>query len=81
MKYYKLTIFFLIVSCCICLVYLNKKHDLDMKQKKREIDSLKQEILVNGLIINRYEMTLEILKEKDPDVSEKFEETMSTETE
>jgi hypothetical protein len=80
-KYYKFSLIFMAICCCICLIYINKTNKDKFVHTNRTIDSLKQEIFVYELMLNRYEITLEILKERDSTIAQKFEEVMSMETE
>jgi hypothetical protein len=50
-------------------------------QKANIIDSLESELFVQQKIVARYEMTLELLKEKDKNAADKFELILTTETE
>ena len=50
-------------------------------QKANIIDSLESELFVQQKIVARYEMTLELLKEKDKKAADKFELILTTETE
>jgi len=50
-------------------------------QKVNIIDSLESELFVQQKIVARYEMTLELLKEKDKNAADKFELILTTETE
>ena len=50
-------------------------------QKANIIDSLESELFVQQKIVARYEITLELLKEKDKNAADKFELILTTETE
>ena len=50
-------------------------------EKANLIDSLQNELFVQGTIVTRYETALELLKEKDKKAADKFELILTTQTE
>ena len=50
-------------------------------QKANLIDSLQNELFVQGTIVTRYETALELLKEEDKKAADKFELILTTQTE
>lgn len=48
---------------------------------QQQIDSLISDIYSKELIIGKYEMTLELLKEEDPEAAKKFKSIYNTQTE
>ena len=50
-------------------------------QKDKTIDSLQSELFVQQTIAARYEIALELLKEKDKKAADKFELILTTQTE
>lgn len=48
---------------------------------ERQYDSLQSEIFVNQTIVMRYQLALDMLKERDSVAAKKFEEILYTETE
>ena len=50
-------------------------------QKANTIDSLQSELFVQQTIVTRYEVALELLKEEDKKAADKFELTLTTQTE
>jgi len=57
----------------------NCQNKVDSLQAK--VDSLHDELFIKHVELCRYEITLEILKERDSVAAQKFEEIMYTETE
>jgi hypothetical protein len=83
----KMFIFGLFLINLSLFIYVKKKYNLtsktnyELKHNQTIIDSLRQEIYIYELQLNRYEITLDILKERDYKTYEIFENTMSMETE
>jgi hypothetical protein len=50
-------------------------------EKANLIDSLQNELFVQGTIVTRYETALELLKEEDKKAADKFELILTTQTE
>ena len=50
-------------------------------QKAQTIDSLQSELFVQKTIVGRYELTLEHLKEVNPNAAKQFEDYLNHETE
>ena len=50
-------------------------------EKANTIDSLQNELFVQGTIVTRYETALELLKEEDKKAADKFELILTTQTE
>jgi hypothetical protein len=50
-------------------------------QKANTIDSLQSELFVQQTIVTRYEVALELLKEKDKKAADEFELILTTQTE
>ena len=81
----------LIITLILFVVFFFIK-DIIMKTNKeveiknfiyyqQQIDSLISDIYSKELIIGKYEITLELLKEQDPKAAEKFELILNKETE
>jgi len=64
------------------IIKTNKEVEIkDFIYYKNQIDSLTNDIYIKELIIGKYEITLELLKEEDPKAAEKFELILYTQTE
>lgn len=83
----------LIASWIVIIIYLVYFVEVETPQKEIEfiqggdiqkaqmIDSLSSEIFILNIQINRYELTLEHLKETHPEAAKEFERFLSHETE
>lgn len=65
----------------ITLLFISCKSNPEVNNYQRKIDSLHGELFVKQVELNRYEITLDILKERDSIAAAKFEEILYTETE
>ena len=79
MKYILITIIGLFI--CISLVQLNCKRVITQIDTKSYCDSIANINFEYENRLNRYELTLEILREENPKLASEFEEIMSTQTE
>ena len=57
-------------------IEINKLRTTNIESLTKTIDSLKSDIFVEHLIIDRYEITLERLREDNPEAAEEFEEEL-----
>ena len=76
----------LVIAFVMTIMYIGKKRqhtrlEAQVKETKRICDSLQSELFVAGVQLNRYEMTLELMRETDSTCSLLFEELMTQETE
>jgi len=60
---------------------LRKENTKNVIQYQTQVDSLKDEIFVLEINVNRYEIALDILRDVNPSSAEKFEEILTTQTE
>ena len=79
MKYFLITIIGLFVG--ISLVQFNCKRAIPQIDTKSYCDSIADMNFEYENRLNRYELTLEILREENPKLASEFEEIMSTQTE
>ncbi len=63
------------------LVNVNKKLNNQIEHEKKIVDSLRSEIFPIEVELNRYQMTLDIMREEDSTCSLLFEVIMESETE
>lgn len=76
----------LVIAFLMTILYIgkNRQHTrlkAQVKETKRISDSLQSELFVAGVQLNRYEMTLELMRENDSTCTLLFEEIMTQETE
>lgn len=76
----------LVIAFLMTILYIGKKRqytrlETQVKETKRICDSLQSELFVAGVQLNRYEMTLELMRENDSTCTLLFEELMTQETE
>ena len=55
--------------------------DIQKAEMKQTIDSLQSELFVQQTIVGRYEVALELLKEKNQKAADEFELILTTQTE
>jgi hypothetical protein len=79
MKYLLITIIGLFT--CISLIQLNCKRAIPQIDTKSYCDSIADMNFEYEIRLNRYELTLGILREENPKLASEFEEIMSTQTE
>ena len=79
MKYFIIIVIGLII--CISLVQLNCKRAIPQINTNSYCDSIADMNFEYENRLNRYELTLEILREENPKLASEFEEIMSTQTE
>jgi hypothetical protein len=89
----KNAIVFLLVVCLFALCFLYIKDKIASSQPKpisyefqsdslnKLIDSLNQELFKKEVIIGKYDIALEILKESDPEAANTFESILKNKTE
>lgn len=77
----RVTIVVLTISLLGIFVTSNKQTSVKISDLENQNDSLRMELFNHGTVIGRYEITLEILKERDSLAAAKFETILSTETE
>ena len=85
--------FFLAIVCIFALCFFYIKHKIASNQPKpisyeiqsdslnNLVDSLNQEIFQQQVIIGKYDIALEMLKEQNPDAAATFETILNTKTE
>jgi hypothetical protein len=76
--------FFVIICISILLLIKNRSaRELELKYKslEKERDSLEQVIFVQDIVINQYDISFEILKERDFACWERAYKILSTEVE
>jgi hypothetical protein len=76
----------LVIALLMMILYIGKRHqniklEEQVKQTQRISDSLRSELFTSDVQLNRYQMTLELMRENDSTCSLLFEEIMSMETE
>lgn len=76
----------LVIAVFMMTLYIGKRHQYiqleeQVKRTNRTCDSLRSELFTSDVQLNRYQMTLELMKENDSTCSMLFEEIMSMETE
>jgi hypothetical protein len=76
----------LVIALLMMILYIGKRHQYirleeQMNQTQRISDSLRSELFTSDVQLNRYQMTLELMRENDSTCSILFEEIMSMETE
>jgi hypothetical protein len=71
--------------CAIALLFYQTRKLAAAKKEQIEVrqtnDSLRSEVFVLELQLNRYEITVEHFKEEDPEVYQKFDKWLSNNTE
>lgn len=89
----KNSIFLLLTICILCVIFLYINHNIEQKLPKRIeydlrsdsliklVDSLNQEIFKQQVIIGKYDIALEMLKEENPNAAATFETILNTKTE
>ncbi len=83
----------LVITCIVCVAfYFIKdgiktstkeavKYQMTIDSMNQHVDSLNHEIFHRQVIIGKYEMALELLKEQDPKAAVNFELILNTQTE
>ena len=79
MKYFVMSMLLFVFS--ICLLLLSDTKSIQSNNIKTFCDSITQLNYEYENTINRYEITLEILREENPKLAKEFEEIMTTQTE
>ncbi len=82
-----------VITCILCVAFYFVTDGIKTTTKdairyqtmidslNRDIDSLNHEVFHKQLIIGKYEMALELLKEQDPKAADNFELILNTQTE
>ena len=86
-------IILLLTICILCVVFLYINYNIEQKKPKpieyevksdslkKLVDSLNQELFKQQVIIGKYDIALEMLKEQNPDAAATFETILNTKTE
>ena len=86
-------IILLLTICILCVVFLYINYNIEQKRPKaieyefksdslkKLVDSLNQELFKQQVIIGKYDIALEMLKEQNPDAAVTFETILNTKTE
>jgi hypothetical protein len=86
-------IILLLTICILCCVFLYINYNIEQKRPKaieyeyksdslkKLVDSLNQELFKQQLVIGKYDIALEMLKEENPDAAATFELILNTKTE
>ena len=86
-------IILLLTICILCVVFLYINYNIEQKRPKaieyefksdslkKLVDSLNQELFKQQVIIGKYDIALEMLKEQNPDAAFTFETILNTKTE
>jgi hypothetical protein len=86
-------IILLFTICILCVVFLYINYNIEQKRPKaieyefksdslkKLVDSLNQELFKQQVIIGKYDIALEMLKEQNPDAAFTFETILNTKTE
>lgn len=65
----------------VCVILINPKSEIQSANVKSFCDSIASINYEYENTINRYEITLQILREENPNLAKEFEEIMTTQTE
>ena len=86
-------IILLLTICILCVVFLYINYNIEQKRPKaieyefksdtlkKLVDSLNQELFKQQVVIGKYDIALEMLKEENPDAAATFETILNTKTE
>lgn len=86
-------IILLTTICILCVVFLYINYNIELNKPKaieyeykstslkKLVDSLNQELFKQQVIIGKYDIALEILKEENPDAAATFETILNTKVE